>query len=656
VASPPAGDADCTLVFADARLGPALVAPLENQGRLVVVEPGSTFARLSAGRYQVRLSEAEDYDRVVGSLSDEGVRIGRVVHLTGFGPTDPAGSGNAERDRSLHSVLFLARSVSNAATESAVRFIVAGSRAQHVDARDDVEPERSEVLGLVQTIVQEMPSIDARHVDVAEGDVSASALAVLDELRAMGQEREVAYRNGIRFVSRFERLGLPASAERELPFKTGGMYLLTGGLGGVGVEIGKFLLEKYRARLLVLGRTPVVRGAAAPAADEVDRLQSCDMLTAAAAGGAAFRYEAADVTDAARVREVVQAACADWGCGLDGVIHMAGIFRDRLLLEETPDSLEDTRLPKIDGCASVARLLERDDQVLIAFSSATGYFGRFSGGAYAAASRGLDALVRNVGRRGVKAYSLAWSEWEDMGMMRGWVTTQSRSRGYTSMSKAQGLNSLITALRQDSPVVLIGIDADAAPIRPYVAGECRGLARLVAFVQAPDDASVDLSNMAVADRLGRRLPSCDVERVAAIPTRPTGEVDREALVSGTVKSARQKAAPTTDLERTIARVWEQVLNVSEVDARTTFFDAGGSSLLMAKVYGKLKTVLPHSMSMTEMFRYPTVAALAAHLSGGDSTFANQIAGDRERGRERRTRVLQTRRGRENDDAQSPRGR
>jgi hypothetical protein len=254
----------------------------------------------------------------------------------------------------------------------------------------------------------------------------------------------------------------------------------------------------------------------------------------------------------------------------------------------------------------------------------------------------------------VNAFSFAWSEWEDLGMMRGWGATQSRSRGYASMSKTQGISSLMTALRQSSPVVLIGIDADAAPIRPHVTNECRGLSRLVAFVQTMNDGPVDVAGPST-DRFGSKVP-CDVERVSTIPLRATGEIDRDALVSGTVKTARQKTAPTTDLERTIAHAWEHVLGVTEVDVKSTFFDVGGSSLLMARVYARLKNVLPQSASMTDMFRYPTISALAAHLSENESTFDSQIAIDRERGRDRRARILQTRRGRESDDAQGSRTR
>src|SRR6185436_14858222 len=99
--------------------------------------------------------------------------------------------------------------------------------------------------------------------------------------------------------------------------------------------------------------------------------------------------------------------------------------------------------------------------------------------------------------------------------------------------------------------------------------------------------------------------------------------------------------------RTIARIWQDVLHVGSVSTTSTFFDAGGTSLLMAKVYAKLKSALDHcDITMTDMFRHPTIAQLAARLGGETaSSLDAQIAHDHDRGRDRRSRLLQTRRGR-----------
>jgi acyl-CoA synthetase (AMP-forming)/AMP-acid ligase II/NADP-dependent 3-hydroxy acid dehydrogenase YdfG/acyl carrier protein len=640
-------DRRATLVFADETIAPTLLSLLAaRRCRAVVVRAGAAFEGATDRGFAIRVDQADDYRRLTDVLRSESVEIGSVVHLWGCGASGPAVD---ERARSLLSVLAAANALSAGASSADVRLLVAATSAQGVDEEDDVEVERSGVLGLLRAIPHEMPGLSARHVDLTGMASAAAATALVDELLDVAVEPEVAYRDGARRVMRLERLPLPESLTRDVPFKTGGTYLITGGLGGVGVEIATFLLKKYAARVLAIGRT--ANAGDGPGGSE--RLHAFDALSAAAASteGAAFRYQAADITDPDSVRRAVEDASARWGSRLDGVLHLAGVFRDRLLAEETAATVDEAFLPKVDGLAVAAGLLESPDQLLVAFSSATGYFGRFSGGAYAAASRAADALVRRVARRGPQAFSIAWSEWEGLGMMRGWVATHSRAQGYAPISRLQGIHSMLVSMRQDRPVVLAGIDGEAPAVRPYLLDEGRSVRRLTALVEAHDDIGAEsIAAVRVADTFG--TPShCEIVCVPRLPDGGEQPADVEARHDPRVNP---DAAPSTELERQIAKVWQEVLGVDKVSVESTFFDVGGSSLLMARVYGRLKSELAREISMTEMFRYPTIAALASHLGGTEraAAFAEQITVDRERGRDRRQRALQARRGRvRGDDGQ-----
>ncbi|HEY7171230.1 MAG TPA: SDR family NAD(P)-dependent oxidoreductase [Vicinamibacterales bacterium] len=640
-------DGRATVVFADDAIAPALLTLLdERRRRAVVVRAGTAFEGATDRGFAIRPDHADDYRRLADTLRAEGIEIGAIVHVWGSGP---GRSSDDERARSLLSVLFAASALSTVSSSAQVRLLVAATAAQAVGEHEEIDVERSGVLGLMKSIPHELPTLSARHVDVTGMTAAAAAAALFEESLDAAAEPEVAYRGGVRRVMRLERLALPETLTRDVAFKTGGMYLVTGGLGGVGVEIATFLLKKYAARVLAIGRT--ANAADGPGGSE--RLHAFNALSAAAAAteGAAFHYQAADIADADSVRTAVADACARWGTRLDGVFHLAGIFRDRLLAEETAATIDETFRPKVDGLAVAAGLLDSPDQLLVAFSSAYGHFGRFSGSAYAAASRAVDALVRRVARRGPKAVSIGWSEWEGLGMMRGWVATHSRAQGYAPMSHVQGSNSMILALRQESPVLLVGIDGQAAPIRPYVLDESRPVRRLAALVEATEDLAPEaIAAIRVVDRFGTPSP-CEVARVPRLSD-DAGHADEGRETQ--LPHADRVAMPTTELERQIAKVWQEVLGLDRVSVESTFFDVGGSSLLMARVYGRLKSELAGEISMTEMFRYPTIAALASHLSSADraAAFAEQITIDRERGRDRRARALQARRGRvRGDDGQ-----
>jgi amino acid adenylation domain-containing protein len=130
------------------------------------------------------------------------------------------------------------------------------------------------------------------------------------------------------------------------------------------------------------------------------------------------------------------------------------------------------------------------------------------------------------------------------------------------------------------------------------------------------------------------LPSFFV-LVPELPRSPNGKIDRAALPEPDPERARTEAFVATDgeLEETLARVWAEVLGLERVGAGDNFFDLGGHSLLVVQVQSKLKQLLGQEVAMVDLFRFPTVRALAAHLSGedeGESTERGQARADARR--------------------------
>jgi hypothetical protein len=109
--------------------------------------------------------------------------------------------------------------------------------------------------------------------------------------------------------------------------------------------------------------------------------------------------------------------------------------------------------------------------------------------------------------------------------------------------------------------------------------------------------------------------------IDALPLTPNGKIDRKALPDPEVKAtvpAAEYVAPTTDLERVIAEVWQELLAVDRVSRQGNIFDLGANSLLTMQANNRLSAVLGRRVSLVSMFKYPTVASLAAHLAGDDA--------------------------------------
>jgi acyl carrier protein len=146
-------------------------------------------------------------------------------------------------------------------------------------------------------------------------------------------------------------------------------------------------------------------------------------------------------------------------------------------------------------------------------------------------------------------------------------------------------------------------------------GDKRLVAYIVPDATMPAPTVTELRNF-LRNRLPDYMIPSNLVVLEALPLTPNGKVDRRALP--TPDGARpaleaEFVAPQNDLERSIASVWQEVLKVSKVGIHDNFFDLGGHSMSLVQIHGKLRAKLKRELSVVEMFRYPTVNALAKHL-------------------------------------------
>jgi len=251
----------------------------------------------------------------------------------------------------------------------------------------------------------------------------------------------------------------------------------------------------------------------------------------------------------------------------------------------------------------------------------------------------LDALAASQRRDGLKSHCITWSLWDDVGMSRDLPTRDvSAARGFRPVSRTQGVHSLLAAICRDEPRLVVGLDQDSPFIRPFV-GDSFATEGLRAYVQPSTETAIPERGELVALDGAGTPASLIWQRVAVLPTAGAQDADH-----GRAVRKRQAGRGAADnLEREIARIWQDVLKVDTVDVNSTFLDLGGSSLLLARVYARLKEHLTSELSMTELFRYPTVASLASHLGARVSPESAEIARDRNRGLDRRSKMLRARR-------------
>jgi natural product biosynthesis luciferase-like monooxygenase protein len=183
-------------------------------------------------------------------------------------------------------------------------------------------------------------------------------------------------------------------------------------------------------------------------------------------------------------------------------------------------------------------------------------------------------------------------------------------------------------LRQD------GVKEAVAIARADAAREKRLLAYITA--QAGTKPQPEVLRAALVRELPEIMVPASVLVLAALPITPNGKVDRRALPEPQAIAVRPAAiAPQSDIEKIIASIWEDVLGVPQVGTADNFFDLGGHSLLVVQVQRRLREACGREVSITDMFRLPTIKSLAAHL-GGNAPAASAVGDGLARAKARRT--------------------
>ncbi|MDF5712939.1 MAG: SDR family NAD(P)-dependent oxidoreductase [Rhizonema sp. NSF051] len=619
-----------TLVFLDSlSLGESLCAKLSQP--CVCVEAGSDFAKLSNDRYRIAPKNPEHYQQLLDSVARENLPIAVILHLWTYDKyTEESSLSELKQaqQRGVYSLVFLVQALARKGSDTPVRLQVIASYSQATSTEEKVAAVRSSIIGVVKTIPAEMTWLDCRHLDLSVQENEVNAAYILQELQVIDKEQEVVYRNGQRLISRLEKVDFIKEEKRDFPIVEGGMYLVTGGLGGIGSEIAKYLLQQFKVRLLLVGRTSLPERSTwddvQPEASVTERIKTYLSLEQLAG---AIAYEAVDICNLSQLQQVVEQHCASWQCQLNGVIHLAGMTTRRLLLEETPDSFAATLRPKVFGTWTLHQLIQNQhDCVFISFSSVNSFFGGFSAGAYAAANRFLEVFSHYQQYQStLRSYCFAWSMWDEVGMSRNYhMKDLTRARGYSIISPEQGRHSFFVGLHSYSGNLLIGLDGSKQHIQQYREMEVHSSQSLCSYFTAKTAVPVEQLQLSVRDRFG--TPSrIDFMQLEEMPMTATGEIDRQLVGKRQDSGAPlERVAARNELERQIADIWQQVLNVLQVGIHDNFFDLGGHSLLAIRLFAEIEKKFDKKLPLATLFQSGTVEGLANVLTQEESATSDHI--------------------------------
>ncbi len=458
-AAAPAGSASADsdrperwLVFLDVGgIGARVAEQLRADGHdVLTVREGDTYYRSGPNEFALSPEEGRPgYDALLRELADSELYPTRVVHcwtLTADATARPGSSFyHHMQERGFFSLLFLAQALGDLSLDARIHLSVVTNGSQQVADEPLPYPEKATLAGPCKVIPQEIPGVSCALLDVAmpppagplrraraERQRDALVGDILSEIRQPPASTTVALRDGRRWVQDFERTPLEAMPGSSR-LRERGVYLITGGFGGLGLLVAEHLARTRAARLILVGRSALPardaweawideHGARDATSRRLARLLELERL------GAEVEVAPADVANLDQMRTVIESARARFGA-IHGVFHAAGVLEDDLIALKTEAAVDRVFTPKIQGTLVLRELLgDADLDFVLLFSSTSSVLGAAGQVDYVAANAFMNAFARARTGAGTATWTAVnWGVWGDVGMAA--EAARSRAQG-----------------------------------------------------------------------------------------------------------------------------------------------------------------------------------------------------------------------------------
>ncbi len=520
-----------SLVFGDTMIGPALADRLG----CPLATPGEVFQRVGHRRWNVRPGHREDF---VELLRQIGKPVGQVAFLWSL---DSNGPGDVLTDTGT--VLHLVQALTEHGATPRLCLVTRGLR-----------PEQAAIRGMGGTIAVEHAELQCRTIELDPHGSANEVDLLAAEMFSPDPEEQIAYRGGTRQVARLARTQV--RNRQSVSFAPNVPYLITGGLGALGLQIAEKLIHAGARNLALTGR-----GGSKGKEAAIEKLQSL---------GATVQVFATDVADAAAVESLLRELPQ-----LRGIVHAAGVLDDGVLMGQSTERFAKVLAPKVAGAWNLhVATMGMPLDFFVCFSSLASLIGSPGQASYAAGNAFLDALANHRHSIGLPALSINWGPWAGGGMATdGEAAARMSAQGVGSLDPKQSLDLFQQLLHHDAPQ--IGVVA-------------------MNWRRFP----------------GARAPFfAECNPATATPAAHAGHVALRSRVAA--------AAPAERMRLLIAHLQNEVKQVLGRDVpplpNQGFMDLGVDSLMSIELRNNVQTAFGVSLPATLLFQYPTIHDLAGYL-------------------------------------------
>ncbi|WP_124066374.1 beta-ketoacyl synthase N-terminal-like domain-containing protein [Clostridium sp. E02] len=457
-----------------------------------------------------------------------------------------------------------------------IDLVLISEYAYHITKREKcMIPENAVLFGFGKNIHNEDHNITCRCIDVDEDTTIDN---VINEILAKNNDYSVAYRENKRYVEEIQRSNMDLYKQGNIKIKENGVYVVTGGLGNVGMEVCKYISSKNHANIMIINRSGFLDKSLWDKVNDEDNeklVKQIKTYRELEKNGSNIEIYTGDITKEDELKVILDKIHKRHGM-IHGIFHCAAIGvgkRGLRIIDEEPQKLNYTMGPKIQGTWLLDKLTQDDKlDFLVLFSSAITLMGGNRAAAYVASNTYLDSYAYYGEEKGNKIITIDWPTWSDIAL-----SSVNDNHLFLPFVTKDAIEILDKALNTNMIRCIVGKMNSKSDL--FLLGE-----------KLPFKLSHELKEEINANKVEEQSKNINI----TIKGREDGNYSKT--------------------EQIVANVIGNVLAVNEIDINESFFDLGGSSITSIKIEADFESLgIPFESS--DIYDYNTVAEIARFVKG-----------------------------------------
>ncbi len=492
-------------------------------------------------------------------------------------------------DMGLYGLVYIAQAIGELNFSEKVSIKVVTENMHIVTGDDSFNPEKSVVIGSIKTISREYHNIECTGIDIDiphTDKIKERQLinCLLSELTVSSDDLLVAYRGKYRWVQNFKPIQLKECHGTPSRLRENGVYVITGGLGGIGLAISEYLAKTVRAKLVLIGRTEI------PPSEKWDDYinsseKDCKLsdkimkIKGLQESGAEVLLINADVADAEQMSRSMSIIHERFG-EVNGIIHCAGVPDGGMIQLRNRATTDCVIAPKIYGTLEINKFIENNKlDFLILCSSLNSIIAPYGQIGYSSANSFLDAFSQyQSNQAGIYSVSINWDSWKEVGMAVDSVNAGSSLVSLeTGMLTSEGIEVIKRVLDSNLPdYILSQLIVTTYPLELYLKG--------MPELENKESKLYRGENQNGGEGLNRNI---------------------------------QNAISKDEIELILVKIFQKLLGVEAIDKYDDFFELGGDSLKATVLTTKIYNELNAKISLKEIFNFRNIKSISDFIASGE---------------------------------------